>query len=57
MPEDVAKLFMLPNFITSVPGTLRKVLGNDTNTRDKISPNGLGMKKGKSGGASMMMKT
>ena len=56
IPEDVAKLFALPNYITLVPGTLREVLENDTTPRYKISLKGLGMKKVKSGGASMMLK-
>ena len=57
MPEDVSKHFLFPNFKAPVPGTLREVLDNDTTPRDKISLNGLGTKKRKSGGASMMMKT
>ena len=34
-----------------------EALENDTTTRDKISLNWLGIKKSKSGGASMMLKT
>ena len=36
---------------------LRKVLGNEITPRDKISLNGLGITKAKSGGLSMMPKT
>ena len=57
MTEDAAKQFAFPNFTTPVPGTLRKVLDNDTTTRDKFYLNGLGMKKGESGGVSIMFKT
>ena len=53
----MAKNFAFPNFATPVPGTLKEVLDNDTTPRDKISLNGLEMKKGKYGGASMMLKT
>ena len=56
MPEDVANNFAFPNFATPVPGTLRGFIENYTTTRDKHSLNGLGMTKGKSGGASMMRK-
>ena len=56
MTEDMAKRLLLPNFTTPVPGTLRGVIENDTTPRDKISLNGLGIKKGKSGVASMMLK-
>ena len=49
--------FVLPNLTTPVPGTLREVLDKNTKTREKIHPNGLGMKKGESGGISMMTKT
>ena len=55
--EDVPKHFVFPNFVTPVTGTLRGVLDNETTPRDKIYLNGLGMIKGKSGGASMMLKT
>ena len=48
---------MVKHFTTPVTGTLRGVLDNDITPRDKISLNGLVMKKGKSGGASMMLKT
>ena len=51
IPEDAAKHFAFLNFTTPVPGMLREVLDNDTTLRDNISLNGLGMKKGKSGGA------
>ena len=34
-----------------------EILENETTTRDKISLNGLGTKKCKYGGASMMLKT
>ena len=51
IPADVAKHVAFPNFTTVVPGMLREVLDNDTTLRDNISLNGLGMKKGKSGGA------
>ena len=47
---------MLPDFTTPVPITLREVLDNNTITRDKSHLNGLGMKKGESGGVSMMLK-
>ena len=48
---------MFPNFTTPIPGTLREVLDNDIAPTDKISLNGLGMKKGKYGGLSMILKT
>ena len=51
IPEDAEKHFAFPNFTTPVPGMMREVLDNDTTLRDNISLNGLGMKKGKSGGA------
>ena len=54
--EDVVKQVAFTNFITPVTGTLKGVLENGTKPRDKITLNGLGMKKGKSGGASMMLK-
>ena len=57
MPEDVVEHFVLPDSTTSMPGTPREVLENDITPRDEISLNGLGMKKGKSGGLSMMSKT
>ena len=57
MTEDAAKQFAFPNFTTPVPGTLRKVLDNNTTTRDKFYLNGLGMKKGESGGVSILFKT
>ena len=53
----MAKHFVLPNFSTPVSGTLSKLLENDNTPRCKISLNGLGMKKAKSGGTSMMLKT
>ena len=57
MPEDMAKHFPFPKFTAPSPGTLSKVLDNEITPRDKISLNGLGMKKGKAGGLSMMLKT
>ena len=57
MPEDVEKHFGFLNFATPVTGTLRGVLDNYTTLRDKISLNGLGMKKGKSIDASIILKT
>ena len=57
MAEDMAKHFALTNFTTPVPGTLREVLENDTTPRGKTPLNGLGMTKGKSVGAYMMLKT
>ena len=48
---------MFHKFTFPVPGTLRGFLDNDTTTRDKISLKVLGVKKGKSGGVAMMMKT
>ena len=57
MPEDLSRQFMLPNLTTPVLVMLRKVLENDTTTKDKIFLNGLGMKKGKSIGTSIMLKT
>ena len=52
MPDDRrrGKSIFPPNFTTPVPGTLREVLDNDTIPRDE------GTKKGKYGGASMMLK-
>ena len=55
MPEDVAKNFALPNFTTPVPGMLRVILDNYTTTREKIYLNVLGMTKGESGGALMII--
>ena len=57
MPEDVENHFLLPNSTTPMTGTLREVLDDDITPRDKVSLNGLGMTKGKSGGLSMMLKT
>ena len=57
MPEEVTKQFAFHNFTTPVTGTLREVIGNDTTPRDKIFLNVLGVKKCKSGGASMIIKT
>ena len=57
MPKDVAKHLALTNFTTPIPGTLRGVLDNDITPRYNISLNGLGIKKGKSGGLSLMLKT
>ena len=45
MPEDVEKHFATPNLNTPMSETLRKVLCNSISQRDKISLNGLGMKK------------
>ena len=36
---------------------MREIIDNDTTTRDKISINGLGMKKSKSGGVYIILKT
>ena len=52
----MAKYFAFPNFTTPMPGTLREVLDNNMSPRDKISLDGLGVKKVKSGGLSMMLK-
>ena len=57
MPEEVTKQFAFHNFTTPVTGTPREVIDNDTTPRDNIFLNVLGVKKCKSGGASMMMKT
>ena len=57
MPEDVEKHLMISNFSTPVPGTLIEVLVNYTTTRDKITLNVLGMKKGDSWGVPMILKT
>ena len=57
MPKDVENQLSFPNIDTSVPGTLREVLDNNTTTRDKSYLDGLGMKKGESGRVSMMVKT
>ena len=57
IPEDVVKHFLFPNFVTPMTGMLREVLDNDITPKDKISLNGLGTKKGKYGGLSIMMKT
>ena len=57
MPEDVAKHFLFPNFTTPIPRMLREILENDMAPRDKISLDGLGMIKGKSGGLSMLLNT
>ena len=48
MPEVVANHFGLPNFTTPVTGALMEVLENENTPIDKISVNGLGMKKVKS---------
>ena len=45
MPEYVADNFSFLNFTSPVSGILRKVIDNDTTTRDKISLIRLGMKK------------
>ena len=57
MPEHVEKYFVFPNFPISMPGTLRGVLDNYIEPRNKISLNGLGMTKVKTGGLSMILKT
>ena len=57
MLEDIKNKFMLPKFADPVPGTLKEILDNGTTTRDNVLLNGLGTKKGKSGGVSMMPKT
>ena len=57
IPEDIAEHFALTNNTTPVIGTLREVLDNDTKPIDKIYLNGLGTTEGKSGGASIMLKT
>ena len=57
MQEEVAKHFAFHNLTTPVTGTLREVLDNYTTPIYNIFLNGLGIKKCKSGGASMMMKT
>ena len=57
IPEDMENHFVLPNFTTPVPGTLRKVLDKDTTTREKGHLKGLNMTKGESGGLYMMIKT
>ena len=41
MREDVSKNLVLPNSTTTIPGTLRGVLDNDIELRDKMSLNGL----------------
>ena len=55
--EDVAKQFAFPNFTTPIEGTLREVLYNDISPRDKISLDGWGITKSKSGGLSIFLKT
>ena len=40
-----------------MPGFLREVLENEIAPREKISLNGLGITKVKTGGLSMMLKT
>ena len=57
IPEDVADPFAFPNFTTPVKEILREVLDNDTTPRDKISLNGLGMKKVEFRVVSIMLKT
>ena len=57
MPEDVANFFASPKFSSIAYGTPRGIIDNYTTTRDKISLNGLGMEKGKSGDISMILKT
>ena len=50
------RYFLLPNFNTPVPGMSREILDNDTATIDKIYLNSLEMKKGESGGVSILRK-
>ena len=57
MSEESAKHFDFPTFINPVLEILSELLVNDTKTGYKISLNGLGMTKVKSGGVSMMLKT
>ena len=57
MPEDVANNFAFPDFTTPVSRTLRKVLDNDTTTRDKITLKVLEVKNGEYRGGFMMLKT
>ena len=56
MPEDMEKHFVYHNFTIQVSGTSREVLDNNITTREKIYLNGLGTKKGESGGIYMIMK-
>ena len=56
MPEDVENIFSFHNFVTSLSGTLKKVLENDTATRYKISLNDLVVTKDKPGGVSIILK-
>ena len=37
MLEDVENHFTFPNFTTPVPGTLRKILDNNTTAREKVT--------------------
>ena len=51
------KQFASPNISNLVSGAMREVLDKDTTAREKVSLNGLGMKKGQFEGVSMMLKT
>ena len=53
----MVKNFALPNFTTTLLGTLGRVLDNDNITKEKSYLNGLGMTRGKYGGVFMMPKT
>ena len=48
---------MLPKFTVSGPGTLMRVMENDTTTRDKISLNRLEVTKCQSISVSVILKT
>ena len=52
----MAKQFVFLSFTTPVEGTLNEVIENDTTTRNEISLQGSEMTKGKSVGASIMLK-
>ena len=55
--EEVSKNIALLKFTAPATGMLRKFIGNDTTTINKFSRAGLGVKKGKCRGVSMMLKT
>ena len=56
MPEDVTNHFVFTKFTTPVSETLRKILDNDTTTRDKIPLKILRATKVESGSVAVMLE-
>ena len=54
--QNMLQIIFTPTFTTPGLGNLGEVLDNDTKTRDKMTLNKLGAKKGESESLSMIMK-